>query len=102
MIETLKNSEGYIYAYVSWRVVDEKGHANLFGRYVHVNDIWVHEKYRDLGVMKALIKIIASHKSTKKAEYVYWTNRKNKRQTPLYNKWDILRLTGAKKETANA
>lgn len=99
MISTLKNFDGMIYAYAEWRVVDETGTMNSAGRYLYINDLWIHEKYRGKEVMNALIRLMDEHELVKHVVGVYWENLKHKnRLTPLYNRERLSKLSKRSQE----
>lgn len=99
MMHVLKNSDGYVYAYVDAYTVDHEGVPNKAGRYVYVCSLWIHEKFRGLGVLKALVALIDADPDITGAPWVYWKNeRRNDRSMPLRPRASILKLMGVNKE----
>jgi len=52
MLAIRKNEDGYVYAYVDYRIVNQDGTDNKEGIYCYVWNIWVHPKYRRKDVLK--------------------------------------------------
>jgi hypothetical protein len=91
MITVLKNSDGFVYAYMDWYIVDGDGQQNSAGHYLFIDGIWIHEKYRGIQVMKSLWKCTGEKKELKDVTDVYWTNLKHNRQVYLKPKERFLR-----------
>lgn len=70
MIIEYKNNEGYIYAYISWNIIDADNKLIDGGETVAINGTWVHPNYRHLGVLKKMIKDLFYHPTTQKSLYV--------------------------------
>lgn len=83
MISVLKNSEGLIYAYCEWWVVDEKGFNSDQGNYLYIKDLWIHPKRRMGGTLKDIIRQIDQDEGGQ-CRIVYWNNLKHNRLTPSY------------------
>lgn len=72
MIETIKNQDGYIIAYIEWEVLDDNGQFKNGGKYIYIQNLWVHEKYRYNNYTADLSQKIHDHPFSQKAEFVYW------------------------------
>lgn len=46
MIEVLKTKNEYIYAYIEWFRIDERGIPCDKGKKVHIYDLWIHPNKR--------------------------------------------------------
>ena len=92
MISTLKTTDGFIEAYIEWRVVNDLGKMKENGEYIYVADLWIHPSARFKGAIKDLIVLIDQDERSHNAHSVYWTNLKHKeRITPTYTKERLLR-----------
>ena len=74
MIETIKDSDNKVVAFIEWTLVDKDGKICNDGVYVFVNELWVHESLRNGNVIRNFIQLIAS--KTPQCEYGYWERRK--------------------------
>ncbi len=99
MVSTLKNSDGLVYAYMAWRIVDEKGYANNSGHYLYIVDTWIHDSYRKNRTLKNLFLQLDRDPRVKDVAGIYWENlKRNERLTPLYQRSKLAMLAG--KETS--
>ena len=94
MIVTLENNDGYIYAYAEFEVVDGNTVICDEGKYVYVQNIWIHEDYRGNGVLKDLMVDIFI--KSKNAEFVYWNRSRYNRVSGLHCISKVLRHTKLK------
>ena len=79
MITTLHTNEGYIYAYIVWHIVDDDTRLDDDGKYIYIDDLWIHDNHRGNGVLTEFINNIFYDKRTQQTEFVYWHNNKHKR-----------------------
>lgn len=92
MIEVLKNSTGYIYAYIEWETVDYFGNSADSSKYIFVQNIWIHEDWERTGAIRELIKDVAKSKFSRNAEWIYWRRSKyNNRVSKLYHRSQFLK-----------
>lgn len=77
MISSLKNGNGFIYAYIEWEILDAFGQFKDFGEYIYIQNLWVHENFQNSRAIKELIGLIDSHPFAKNSDYVYWNNLKH-------------------------
>jgi len=70
MIIEYKNNEGYIYAYISWNIIDKNNWLHDEGETVSISGAWVHPEYRNARILKDLISDLFYHPSTKNCYYV--------------------------------
>lgn len=52
MLVVNKNEDGYIYAYIDYRIVKQDGSDNKDGEYCYVWGIWIHPEYRRKQILK--------------------------------------------------
>jgi len=97
MISTLKNTDGYIYAYVIWKTVCKEGTWEKHGEYIFVREMWIHKRFEGTETYKQLIHLIDIHPNTVNAKWVYWKRTKyNERLSPTYSR-DRLSKMGVEK-----
>jgi len=70
LILEYKNNQGYIYAYITWNIIDENYKLVDNGEIVAIGGTWVHPRFRNLGVLKHMISDLFHHKTTQKSLYV--------------------------------
>ncbi len=73
MIETKTTTEGLIYSYVVYELVNQQGYKDPNGEYIFIDDLWVHESYRNNGTIKYYIKTIAD--KFPQAKFGYFVRR---------------------------
>ena len=83
MISVLKNSDGYIYSYCEWWIVDETGANSDTGNFLYVKDLWIHPKRRCDGTLKNIIRQIDIEEGGQ-CQFVFWNNLKHNRLTSSY------------------
>ncbi len=76
MIFTLKNTDGYIYAYMEWSIVNKEAQHTRDGEYLYVRDLWVHKKSEGIPTIRLFIQMLNNHKIMKKVKWVYWQRYK--------------------------
>ena len=87
MILTYKTQDGYIKAYISWNIIDKNNTLIDDGEIIAISGAWIHEKHRNEGLLKQMMKDIFRHPTTQNSLYVLHGrekyNRPN-RQIPIY------------------
>jgi len=96
MITVLKNRKEYVYGLIEWYLVDVKGQLDDVGKYMYINELWIHPDKRRKTTLKHLIQKLNFDPNSYTAKFVYWRNRKFKRLTPSYPR-DRLAKIGEKK-----
>lgn len=85
MITIVPDIDGKVVAYIEWRQVAKSGFDKLGGEYIWVNDLWVHEDYRNQGLIQQMIDRILC--IAPEAEFCYFTRRKyNNRMSKLWKR----------------
>jgi len=84
MIYTLHTKDDLIYAYASFITVDIDGKPKNEGLYIYVENVWVHNSYRDGKTLMKLVKGIDKHPECKNAKFVYWRRDKYDRISRPY------------------
>jgi hypothetical protein len=91
MIQVLNDERGYVYAYIEYHILDDRGQFKDGGEYCFVQDLWIHKDYRrtdfnpHLWVLRDLIQKVDKDKFMKDVRWVCWLNMKSgERPTPNY------------------
>jgi len=84
MVTVLKDEEDRVISYCEWCLVDEKGDLQDNGRYLFVRELWIHEKYRQKGMIEKMIYKIAPEAPA--AIYAYWRRRKYNDRIKLFRR----------------
>ncbi|MDD5347855.1 MAG: hypothetical protein PHT59_04500 [Candidatus Omnitrophica bacterium] len=94
MVLVKKDAEGRIIAFAEIRMVDAAGADDKRGEYVWVNNVWVHEDYRQRGTFNRILKgfINKGAQDYPWAKYIYW-QRDAHNNICLYDREKILRRT---------
>jgi len=88
MIESIKDNEDRVVAYIEWSLRDKFGLEAKDGIFVWVNDLWVHKDYRHKKLIRMLsIKI---YKRVPWVEHVYWKRHKYGGRKSQYEVKEIL------------
>ena len=94
MVTTTKDTEGRITAYIEWSLRDKLGLEDKEGKYVWVNDMWVHPNYRFKGMFRKFQRLIEPLVPT--ARFIYWRRKKHKRngksRISIYNERQLFKL----------
>lgn len=99
MISALRNRDGFAYAWMVWRIVDENGHPNDAGRYIYICHVWIHEIFRGTRTIKELFCTMLDDPRAQGKAGAYWENlKRNEKPTPLYPIEKLAKLAG--KETS--
>ena len=93
MITEFKTKDGYIYSYCIWTTVNHHGITVNGGKYLYIDEIWVHDAHRKRG-MRELIKEL-NRVVPHNVRHVYWIRRKyNLRASRLYSRERLSKLGG--------
>lgn len=84
MITTLKDEGGKVVAFCEWRLLGESGLEVPSGKYVWVNDCWVHEDYRNKHKVARIIDEIM--RTVPQAEYCYFQRKDVNRKVHMYSR----------------
>ena len=87
MIEVIKDEQGKIVSYIVWQLVDKQGHFNKDGKYVWVDDLWIHPDYRRNGNLRGFINKISE--KAPQAEYCYFNRDKYNDKLSIYRRFNI-------------
>lgn len=82
MITTIKDDENYVVAFCEWRLVGPSGYEVQNGEYIWVNDLWVHPKYRELGLIGRIIDEVMS--KVPQAKYCYFQRLQVNERVRIY------------------
>lgn len=84
MIETLKNKDGFVYAYSQYYIVNEAGDLDINGDRLFISEVWIHDEYRNTDCLSELCRLMFENNDTQKTLYVYWKRRKYGKMSKLY------------------
>jgi len=93
LLTSLKDSEGKIIAYAEWRLVGPSGLETPAGKYVWINDCWVHKDYRGKHRINLLIDEVMRH--VPNAEYCYFQRKDVNEKLHMYSRrqWERRRMS---------
>lgn len=86
MIEVKKDKQEKVVSYVVWQLVNEKGHFDKHGKFVWVDDLWIHPDYRNNGIIREFINKITEKSG---ANYCYFKRKKYDGRMSIYRKFNI-------------
>ena len=89
MVTCLKDKEGRIIAYCEWRLVGDSGLEVPNGRYVWVNDLWVHRVFRGKNKVNRIIDEIM--RMVPQADYCYFQRKHVNEKLHLYTRHQMER-----------
>ena len=84
MITSLKDLTGRIIAYAEWRLVGPSGYESEIGEFVWLNDIWVHEEFRNTFKVNRIIDEIM--RRVPQAQYCYFQRKDVNGKVHMYSK----------------
>lgn len=85
MVTTVKDENEHILGYIEWRQVGPSGYDVEGGRYVWINDMWIHPDYQRSNVLTELIEDVLNKSNG--AEFTYFTRHKyGDRMSKLYTR----------------
>jgi|SRR3990167_3887419 len=92
MITTVKNENRFVIAYMEARVVGQSGFDKLYGEYLYIADLWIHESHKnDWSIFRELM-----NKTFRKAwsvKWIYFQRRKyGGKQSKNYSRSQIMKL----------
>lgn len=82
MITTIQDSEGKVTAYCEWRLVGQSGYDMENGKYVWVNDLWIHKSVRHKGLVNDIIDRIMT--IVPQAEYCYFQRKRYNNKVRIF------------------
>jgi len=94
MLAVLKNTEGLIYAYCEYEVLNGQGQFEDDGEYLYIQDVWVHPSERFWGHLQELIQEVDKDKFTKASTKVYWCRHKYKERVKIFPKSRLIKFGG--------
>jgi hypothetical protein len=88
MVTNIKDLDGKVIAYCEWRLVGPSGYEVPSGEYIWINDIWVHEDFRNTQKVNRIIDEIMTMQP--QAKYCYFHRLKKNNKIRIYKKdyWD--------------
>jgi len=93
MVVSAKNTQGFIYAYAEFQILNSNGQFEDNGEYLYIQDIWIHDCWRKTGALRRLIRLIDDHDFTRNCKYVYWVREKyNDRQTKIFPRQRLVKM----------
>lgn len=75
MIIDLKNNDGYVYAWCVYQIVDENGKTKNDGKFIYIEDIWIHPEHRNESLNDLIVRI-ATDPQIFNCEWFYYEKRK--------------------------
>lgn len=95
MITKIQNNQGYVVGYLVYHQVNEEGILDDSGKYVYIEDMWVHQPSRHTKVMARLIdKAWGENWQKEDLEFVYYERSKyDHRKSKIYTIRQFLRFT---------
>jgi len=78
MISVLKNDDGYVTGYIEWEIVNKDGQFENNGKYIYIQNVWIHPQERKTEALRDLAVLINKHPYSQKATHVYWELYKDK------------------------
>ena len=72
MTSVIKNEAGFVVAYCEWEIVNADGQFENNGKYIYIQNIWIHDKHRKTSLLRDLAEQIYNHRYTRNSKYVYW------------------------------
>ena len=93
MITSIKNLDGAIIGYLEWFVTNDNKVIDDNGKYMFIYDAWIHEDYRNTGMLKELIAKLFEESKIFNCIYVYYHKRKYKKDSKLFSAVQYLKHT---------
>ena len=91
MVTSIKNNDGFVVAYIEAWPVGPSGFPKFEGEYLWVHDLWIHDTYRQNGMLQQLIWKMLGR--VPYVEYGYWRRHKyNGRISKVYRKEQFTKL----------
>lgn len=93
MVTTIKDDDGKIVTYCEWRLVGQSGYETPSGKYIWVNDLWVHESVRHTQRVGRIIDEIM--RLVPQAEYCYFQRKDKNIKLRLFSRrqWERRRVS---------
>lgn len=83
MVSVEKNENGYVIGYIEFEVVDSDGQFENNGKYIYVQNIWIHPKQRKGKILRELSRMIYEHPYTRNSTHVYWEIYRDKERKKI-------------------
>ena len=84
MVTNIKDTEGRIVAIAEWRLVGDSGLECTNGRYIWLNDIWIHDAYRNKRLLNRIIDEIMT--IVPEAQYCYFQRKDINDKIHIYSR----------------
>jgi len=81
--------------YISWNIINEDNMLVENGEIVSISGAWIHEKHRNEGLLKQMMKDVFKHPTTQSSFYVLHGREKHDRpnkQIPIYKYFKYLNI----------
>lgn len=79
MVEVIKDKDDKVIAFCEWNLLDRNGHFDDKGKYVWVQDLWIHDKHRGNGMLRDIINKIALQRAPESIICSFRRGKHNKR-----------------------
>ena len=88
MLITLKDPGGKVIAYSEYGVVDNRGKDAEDGEYCFVRESWIHEDYRDKGLLQKMV--LMGGEQHPQLKWIYF-EREGNEKLRIYDIWRLIR-----------
>jgi hypothetical protein len=97
MITTIKDEDRKVICFCEWRLVGQSGFEMENGKYVWVNDLWIHESVRGQSKLYDIIEdIFAIVPET--TEYCYFQRKEHNNRVRIFTRSQMERMRDKLKE----
>lgn len=90
MVTVIPDEQGRIIAYCEWRQVAKSGMDKFRGEYVWVNDLWVHPKHRNKGLIAQIIDTVLY--KAPDAQFGYFKRAKYNGRVRMWKRENFMKL----------
>jgi len=92
LISTSKDINNKVIAYLESRVVGQSGFDKLYGEYLYIADLWIHEDYNsDWSIFRELMN--DAFRKAQSVKWIYFQRKKyGGRQSKNYSRSTIMKL----------
>ena len=84
MIEHRLDKDGKVEAYCTWRIVNADGRMDDLGKFVFVDELWIHKSVFKKSYIRDFIKTISEKAPT--AMYGYWVRPKYGNRSKIFSR----------------
>lgn len=84
MVTVLKDDDGKVISYCEWRLVGKSGFDKPDGKFVWINDVWVHETFRHKNRLGRLIDEVM--RFVPSATHCYFSRKKYNSRIKMYSR----------------